>query len=156
MQKATLRVLGIQKLDVQADNTTVLDVLIELYDGEDAIEQRRLSFPLDTSSEALQEELNKFLETFNLDREQGEANKALDEANASADEVISELKGFTIGEPPVNYDAEKKDTTVADEGEAAGVDTEAVDPGVTDEKPADEAVEPSADTEDKPADQATE
>lgn len=158
MQKATLRVLGIQKLDVQADNSTVLDVLVELYDNEDAIEQRRLSFPLDTSHEALQEELSKFLETYNLDREQAEASKEQDAAHANADEVIGAMEGFTIGEPPVKYDTEKKDEEVKDELPADPGNPPAAEDGQ--KEPGDEQpntpVDPSVDSgeasPDKPAD----
>jgi hypothetical protein len=85
-------------MDVQADNNTVLDVLVELYEGDTKIEDRRLNFPLATSQDELKFELTKFLDTYNSERNQAEVNAEQEAAHAQADETIAALEGFTVGD----------------------------------------------------------
>lgn len=92
----TLKVREIQKIDVQADNSTQLDAICELREGETLIEERRLSFPLGTTQAQLKEELTKFLETYNADRDLAAKNAELDAQHAQADETIAELSGFEL------------------------------------------------------------
>lgn len=96
MQKATLKVLNIDKVDVQADNTTVQDVRIAFFRNDEQVEEKRLSFPLDTTPDQLKEELAKVLATYNLEAEQAEVNAAHEAAHKTADETIQTMTGFEL------------------------------------------------------------
>lgn len=93
----SLKVVKVEKIDIQAENETKLDITIELSEDGQVLEERKLNFPLETSKEAIKEELQKFLDTYNLERVQMAENAARDAAHAQADEAIEELTGLELG-----------------------------------------------------------
>lgn len=120
MQTASLRIKNIEKIDVQADNNTMLDVTFEFLEGDTVIEERRQSFPLDTTPEKMQEELTKVLTTFNSDRSLTEQNAELEAAHKTADETIEQVVGLTIA----GQDVDSRDQFNAELKEAISGDAE--------------------------------
>lgn len=134
MQSATLKIKDINKLDVQADNNTVLDVTFELYEGETVLEERRQSFALGTTPDEMQAELQKVLDTYNSDRELHAKNAELDAQHAQADETIAAMTGISLeptdkpadeeaaaeesGETSTEEAGESGEATAAPEGES--------------------------------------
>lgn len=125
--QATLKIKDIQKLDVQADNNTVLDVTFELYEGETVLEERRQSFPLGTTPDEMQAELQKVLDTYNADRELSVKNAQHEAELAQADETIAAMNGISLepteksaeGETPAEETAAEQ---AAPEGESSTSD----------------------------------
>lgn len=108
-----LKVTSVTKLDVQADNNTVLDVAYDIVEvtpapanpenpdaeatpTEAVVRSDRQSFPLDTSKEAMVEALTKVKDLYISEKAQSAANAELDAANAQADQVITEVSGLEI------------------------------------------------------------
>lgn len=96
---AKLRIQKIDKLDVQADNSTVLDVTFELVNTEndEVIETLRHNFPLNTTEEQMTAELQKVVDTYNNDQELKVKNAELEAAHKVADETIGQMTGKEIG-----------------------------------------------------------
>lgn len=92
----SLKVLKVEKFEVQAENATKLDVTVELSEEGQVLEERKLNFPLDITKEDLKSELQKFIDTYNSDRALAAANAELDAAHAKADEVIAEFTGLEL------------------------------------------------------------
>ncbi|MBI5357059.1 hypothetical protein HZB78_05645 [Candidatus Collierbacteria bacterium] len=89
----TGRVKNTSKYTLQEDGSRHFDVELEILEGEEVKDVRRLSFPLDTSEKEIKEELKKYLETYNSDAELAIKNVASDAREAKADKVAEKLTG---------------------------------------------------------------
>jgi hypothetical protein len=98
MTDVSVKVSNIQKLDVQADNSTILDVALQVYDGDKLLETRKLGFPLGTTVEDLKAEVDKFRANYNNERAQAEQNAERDAEHATADKTIEEAVGYVAGD----------------------------------------------------------
>jgi len=94
----TLNITGAEKLNVQADDTTILSVSFEiLKNGEHDVTYTH-GFPLETSEVDVRASLAEFLANYEATREVWKRNEAFTVANAAADETIAKL----VGEPIIN------------------------------------------------------
>lgn len=90
------KINSISKLTSQVDNQVYLDVEFDIVADDEVVETRRLGFPLGTSSENIEEDLKKYVETYFHDQELAEQSKEVEEANRVADETITTLEGKEI------------------------------------------------------------
>ena len=72
------------------------DVKIEISEGEEIVEVRKLAFPLESSSEFIKGEVKKYIKTFNADKILAKKSKEKEELNSQADEVIEDLEGIMV------------------------------------------------------------
>ena len=77
-------------------NEGFLDVEIEITDGKEFTEIRKLAFPFGESSEKIKGSVKKYVETFNADAELADKSEKNERLNSQADEVIKDLEGITI------------------------------------------------------------
>ena len=95
----TLEVLKVEKLFSQADNSDILNVEAQILDEDGKeVEVRKLGFPISLTEDEVKEELQKFINTYNLEVRQKEANAEHDAEQANADEVIEALTGESFSE----------------------------------------------------------
>lgn len=96
----SLTVTKTAKVYFQAENCEKLVVNFTLSPTEEGSKletyERSLAFPLDSKTEIVQNELKKYLETFNRERELAVENKKSDEAAATADKTMNDLKEFKV------------------------------------------------------------
>lgn len=82
---------------VQDSGSDQIFVVVMVKDSSDiTVETRRLGFPLETTAEEVQEELKKFIKNYNSEYHFRLKQKALDEKQENADNVIESLKDLEI------------------------------------------------------------
>lgn len=93
--KATIK--DAQRFDSLADGKTYIDVTYEVIEDstDEVVSEYRESFPLDTTSEDIQEYLTKKLSTLETEHARAEEQRKIDEAFSQSDATIEALKGFT-------------------------------------------------------------
>lgn len=72
-----------------------LDVELKLSDGKTSHE-RKLAFPVGSSSDAIKAEVKKYVETFNADAKLAIEDKKKEERDKKIKEVVEDLEGETI------------------------------------------------------------
>lgn len=88
----TYEIVDVTKETVQADNSRLLVVKMNILDEKgNAVESRKLGFPLDIEKEELEKELQKACDTYASDLLVAEKVKKLEEAEKHSDELIKEL-----------------------------------------------------------------
>lgn len=92
----TAKIKNITKYTLQEDGSRHFDAEIEILEGEEVKDVRRLSFPLDMSEKEMEAELKKYVDTYNSDAELAAKNAANDAREAKADKVVEKLTGKTL------------------------------------------------------------
>lgn len=94
----TLKIDKIEKVYFQAENKDVLQVTCTLTSSDEHAEdiERKLAFPLGTTKEEVQLELQKYLDNYNLEYKQKLENAERDAQHAQADQVIENLTGQEV------------------------------------------------------------
>lgn len=91
----TLKVNTIEKVYSPADNADVLEVSATLMGNPDEpIVERKLAFPLSMDKEELKNELQKYVDNYNLEYKQSLENAERDRQQAQADDTIAEVNGM--------------------------------------------------------------
>ena len=82
---------------VQDSGSDQIFVIIDVKDSSDiTVDTRRLGFPLETPVEEVKDELKKFIKNYNKEYHFGLKQKALDEKQENADNVIGSLQDLEI------------------------------------------------------------
>lgn len=86
-----LTVKGIETIYSQASNEYFMDVEVAVFNDDVEVESKRFGYPLDTSSEAVLEDLAKVEATLNSDAALAEKSAALEAGFANANKVRETL-----------------------------------------------------------------
>jgi hypothetical protein len=92
----SLTIKSVTKATLQEDNSQFLDVELDITEDGDLVDTKRLGFPIDMSSEDIEAECEKYLETFVSDLQNAERSKVVEAKEKQADETINELTGKEI------------------------------------------------------------
>jgi len=92
----TITVISSARGRVVETGEEFIDVAAEIREDGQPVAERRLGFPLDTSADAIREELAAVLSAFLRDAEIAAETQRSEELNAHADEVQQELAGMSI------------------------------------------------------------
>jgi len=92
----TGNIKSITKAILQENNSTFLDVELELWEDGKLIEIRKLGYPLTATAEEIKEDLKKYVANYNAEIEMAVKNKEMDELHAKASETINELNGLEL------------------------------------------------------------
>ncbi len=92
----SLKIKSVSKGVLQEDNSQFLDVELDFLQDGELVETKRLGFPMDTSSDDIEEECEKCLEMYVKDLQNAERSKEVEEIEKQADETIKELTGKEI------------------------------------------------------------
>lgn len=85
----TYTITSVETVYAQASNDYVIEVELDLFDDNVSVGVRRFAYPIDTTSEAIREELTKLCTTLDSDKIVGEQSAGLEEKLANA-EIIKE------------------------------------------------------------------
>lgn len=77
-------------------DSSMIRVPVHVMDGKKVVETRNLGFDAEMDRKEIKKELNKFKESYIVEAEQKEKQKALDKAQDKTDKIKSELSGITI------------------------------------------------------------
>lgn len=97
----TSTIISATKTFLQEDGTFFLDVAFEINKGDERLDEKRLAFPLETSSETILEAVGKYVANYAAEAEAKIANAERDAAEAQADATIAEIVGKEIT-PDIN------------------------------------------------------
>ena len=92
----TGNIKSITKAILQENNSTFLDVELELWEDGKMIEIRKLGYPLTATAEEIKEDLKKYVANYQAEIEMAIANKELDALHAKAGETITALQGLEL------------------------------------------------------------
>lgn len=92
----TISIIAAEKINVQESNTNLLSVQFSIQADRVDVQTLRHGFPLDTTPETVNAELQKVLETFLSDKANAERYAVSDAENAQADETIAAIVGTEI------------------------------------------------------------
>lgn len=91
------KIIDVSKIFSHADNSDMLSVEFDIIDdAETVLANRKLGFALDTSEDAIRDELHRYVDAFKNDEVIAEASASIEAANATADETIAALKDQVI------------------------------------------------------------
>lgn len=94
-----LKVNSAVKTFFQANDAYVLEVEFSIFKEEEpdkVIEIRKLAFPLDITKKKLQNELQKYIDQYNVEQKMFEENKEKDKVAKQSDEVIKSIEGIEL------------------------------------------------------------
>lgn len=81
----TFKITSADTILDQASNSYVIDVAIEVFEGEEMVFTRRFAYPLETTADFIKEDLAKVCSTLDSDKVIGEQSAELESKLASAE-----------------------------------------------------------------------
>lgn len=87
----TTKIINVDTAYSQADNSYFIDVVVEVYKGEELVETRKFGYPLGTEKETILTDLEKLCATLASDEEVAVKSAELEEQLASAENLKKEL-----------------------------------------------------------------
>lgn len=87
----TTKIIKIDATYVQVDSTHVIDVEVEVYRGEEKLENRRFAYPLGTTKDTILADLDKYCETLASDEEVAARSAELDRQLTEVEKLKSDL-----------------------------------------------------------------
>lgn len=89
-------ITSVEKQTLQEDGSMFLDVEFTINQEDEVIDTKRLAFPLDTSSDEILDEIEKYTAAFSAEQEAMAVNEERDAVYAQADATIEELIGQEV------------------------------------------------------------
>ena len=89
------KILGIEKLRLQENNTEILDVKFELSDGKESVVYKE-GFALDTPEKEIEAAVQARLDLYKQEKRRAEDLKEFEAQQAQADKTIGKLEGKTF------------------------------------------------------------
>lgn len=92
----TAKITDAKIMDILSDNTKVIDVSFDLLLDGEVVAERRLSFPLGTTEEAITAEVKAYCQMFENDHASAAEAQKRSEAEAEAEGMLTALKGKEV------------------------------------------------------------
>ena len=92
----TLKILNVDTVYSQADNSYFLDVEVEVLKEGKVIGTKKFGYPIDSDEKFILADLKKVSETLDSDLENAEKNAKLDNALKNAEDVKKSLSGLEV------------------------------------------------------------
>lgn len=92
----TAKIVSAAKYTSQADNQVYLDVEFNILDKRRIIETRKLGFPLATDAKKIENEVKKYVRTYEHDQDLARQSLEIEAAQKQADKVIKTLIGKEV------------------------------------------------------------
>lgn len=92
----TLTVRKIYKDTVLADNSKVICIEADIFDGETVVSEKKFSYPYGTTEKEIKADLKKALATFELEVVQKENQEKVDKEEEGVDKIIGKVENLSL------------------------------------------------------------